>query len=83
MASKNAEICLEVAVSCTARMVRQSYDHPGGTYWYEPEDINCDDVVCIEGVDVNLSVLPKKLQDLIIDMAVTAVDDEHGWEADE
>lgn len=80
MASKTAEIYLDVRVDCTARMVRNNYGVSGSPVWYEPEDIECDETVEIEGVRVKLSVLPKELQDIICDRASSAVDDEHGWE---
>lgn len=80
MASKTAEIYLDVRVDCTARMVRNDYGVSGSPVWYEPEDIECDETVEIEGVRVKLSVLPKELQDIICDRASSAADDEHGWE---
>lgn len=83
MASKTAEIYLDVRVECTARMVRNDYGVSGSPVWYEPEDIECDETVEIEGVKVKLSVLPERLQALIRDMACDAADDEHGWDSDQ
>ena len=70
MAVQTVKINLEVYVRLQANMVRSDYGVPGSPVFYEAEDIDfADYTVEIEGVECELKLLPKELQDVILELA--------------